>query len=34
VMIAVELGSPVRLQVPGGFDEDHLRRLIGVLSSC
>ena len=32
--IAVELLSGVRLTVPRGFEEEHLRRLIGVLRSC
>jgi transposase-like protein len=32
--IAVELKTGVRLQVPRGFEEDHLRRLVAVLLSC
>ena len=32
--ITVELASGVRLQVPAGFEEGHLRRLVEVLRSC
>ena len=32
--IEVELDAGVRLRVPADFDEDDLRRLLGVLASC
>lgn len=32
--IEVELKAGMRVQVPPGFDEDELRRLLGVLASC
>jgi len=32
--IEVELEAGMRVHVPPGFDEDELRRLLGVLSSC
>lgn len=32
--IAVELPAGARVHVPRGFDEDELRRLLGVLESC
>ena len=32
--IAVELKAGMRVHVPLGFDEDELRRLLAVLSSC
>jgi hypothetical protein len=32
--LAVELPSGLRVQVLAGFEEDELRRLVGVLSSC
>jgi hypothetical protein len=32
--ITVELPAGVRVQVPVGFEESHLRRVIAALSSC
>ena len=32
--IEVELEAGMRVRVPAGFDEDELRRLLGVLASC
>ena len=32
--IAIDLSTGVRVQVPVGFEETHLRRVISALSSC
>lgn len=32
--MAIELPSGLRVHVPCGFEEEELRRLVGVLSSC
>ena len=32
--IAVWLANGVSLEVPAGFDEGELRRLVGILSAC
>jgi transposase-like protein len=32
--LEVALRSGIKLSIPAGFDEDELRRLVGVLESC
>jgi hypothetical protein len=33
-VLSVELATGLRVQVPRDFEEEHLRRVIAVLSSC